>query len=274
MKICGHTMGTPGRDVFEAMELLSRIGFDGIEIRCAEDGQLDIETYELGSKRGDNIVGMARDLEMDIVCLTPYYFDLGDPDARDAEISNLRKTILIAEELECGLVRCFAKEPDAENMRSSYWNNAIDSLKVLGQFAAEHDVGLCIETHGGSLAVTAEQAVQMVEDVGLPSVGILLDYPWIYREGSETEVEAVRMVAPHLKHVHAKDWKIKPEGKTTTLMGEGDINWPALLRELEATGYDGYISDEYEKQHRDYLPEPQTGMKADLHYLRDQCDHQ
>ena len=36
-------MGTPGRDIFEVIKLFKTIGYDGIEVRVAKDGQIDSE---------------------------------------------------------------------------------------------------------------------------------------------------------------------------------------------------------------------------------------
>jgi len=44
MKLCGHTMGTPDKDIFEAISFFAELGLDGIEVRCADNGQMDIET--------------------------------------------------------------------------------------------------------------------------------------------------------------------------------------------------------------------------------------
>ena len=40
----GHTMGAPGRDIYECIRLFREIGYDGIEVRVAPNGQIDSET--------------------------------------------------------------------------------------------------------------------------------------------------------------------------------------------------------------------------------------
>ena len=44
IKFSGHTMGAPGRDIYECIKLFKAIGYDGIEVRVAENGQIDSET--------------------------------------------------------------------------------------------------------------------------------------------------------------------------------------------------------------------------------------
>lgn len=43
IKFSGHTMGAPKCDIFEVIELFKSIGYDGIEVRVAADGQIDSE---------------------------------------------------------------------------------------------------------------------------------------------------------------------------------------------------------------------------------------
>ena len=56
MKLCGHTMGTPDKDIFEAISFFAELGLDGIEVRCADNGQMDIETIT------DDLTGKLLDL--------------------------------------------------------------------------------------------------------------------------------------------------------------------------------------------------------------------
>jgi len=74
MQLAGHTMDVPKMNIFQAMEFFQKIGYTGMEIRCAEDGHLDPESYT--SSAGRQIRKRAQTYQMDIVCLTSYYLDL------------------------------------------------------------------------------------------------------------------------------------------------------------------------------------------------------
>ena len=109
--------------------------------------------------------------------------------------------------------------------------------------------------------------------VGLENVGILFDYAWIYWARAESPAEAVNLCAPYLRHVHYKDWLIdwNLEGgdqRKARLMGEGSVPWPEVFAALEEVGYDGWITDEYEKYWHPELPEPGEGMRRNLAYVR------
>lgn len=47
IKFSGHTMGAPKCDIFEVIELFKSIGYDGIEVRVAADGQIDSRSLRM-----------------------------------------------------------------------------------------------------------------------------------------------------------------------------------------------------------------------------------
>lgn len=268
MKFAGHTMGTPGKSLEEAMRLFSDIGFTGIELRSAPDGVLDTEMFSLSE--APNVRTMASTFGLEIVCLTPYFRDFIHDGKREHELASMRRVIDIAQAIECPNVRVYGgllpKDPEDY---AYYWDRTVSGIREIGRYAATRGITLCIETHGGSLTMAVADTVRMVEEIDLPNVGILFDYPWVSLAGKEGPREAVEMAAPYIKHVHVKDWTVSEDGLTrTTLLGEGDLDWVTVLTALKDAGYTGYLSDEYEKYWKEYLPEPEIGMKHDLKTLR------
>jgi len=269
MKLCGHTMGTPKRNIFEAIELFSKIGYDGIEIRCAADGHVDPE--RITNPEIEKIKAAASAAGLEIACLTPYYKDYVAPEAREKSLAGMRRTIEVAEALGCGRVRSYGgiTPPPGVSARE-VWDKTVSAMKELGRFAADHGVTICIENHAGTLTMSAEDTTNFVKDVGLESVGILYDQAWVEVAGKETIEEAVRMMAPYIKHAHVKDWKFiggDRQNRKACLMGEGDIDWPQTIRCLKEAGYDGFLSDEYEKHWVPELPDAAVGMKYNRDYV-------
>jgi len=263
-------MGTPDMDVFEAIRFFSEIGHQGIEIRCAANGQLNPEAYD--SAWGKRVLAAAREAKLDIACLTPYYKDFVRDAAREAEIAGMKHVVDIATELECRRVRSYGGINTPEGFSDSEaWEQIASALRDIGDYAAERDVDICIETHIGSPTHSAANTARMADDVGRPNVGVLFDYAWVEHAGEKSIPDSVDLLAPHIKHVHVKDWHFtdrEEDERTTTLLGDGDLCWPAVIRELKRIGYDGFLSDEYERFWHDYLPEPQVGMLHNAEYMR------
>ena len=55
-------------------------------------------------------------------------------------------------------------------------------------------------------------------------------------------------------------------------MGEGSVPWPEVFAALRGVGYDGWITDEYEKYWHPELPEPAEGMPRNLAYVQSLLD--
>lgn len=78
------------------------------------------------------------------------------------------------------------------------------------------------------------------------SVGATLDVGQIAACGHDA-VEAVRLLAPHLKVVHLKD--VEGAGaEHNVLLGTGVANIPGVMKELKRAGFTGLVAIEYEKE--------------------------
>lgn len=262
-------MGTPKKNLFEAMRFFRSIGHEGIEVRVAADGQINPETYT--PQQGKDVVRAAEDIGIRICCLTSYYNDFVSPEKRDTEIGGLKRIAEMAAELGCPLIRamggkCNTREKRAEVIRA----RSIEGLQVVADHAARLGVKLAVETHIGFQCLTAGATADFVRTVDRPNVGILLDYAWVHYAGAESAVQALKAVGPYLLHCHVKDWKYvggDREKRHAVLMGKGDVDWPVFLSALKAGAYSGYVSDEYEKYWHDHLPEPEVGMAHNVKYL-------
>jgi L-ribulose-5-phosphate 3-epimerase len=272
MKIAGHTMGTPDLNLRGAMRLFSKIGFQGIEVRCAKDGQLDTTTVD------DAFLQLVRDWQaetgVEITCLTSYFKDFVT-DRREAELDGLKQVVEIAAKLDVPMVRVYGGlDPVPEGYtRAQDWERTASGIREIGLLAKEHSIEVCVETHNGSLTLSATDTVSMVEMVDLDNVGILFDYAWIHWAKAESPAEAVKLCAPYLRYVHYKDWQIdwdQPDAgqRQARLMGAGSVPWPEVFAALREVGYDGWVTDEYEKYWHPELPEPEEGMARNLAYVQ------
>ena len=116
------------------------------------------------------------------------------------------------------------------------WERAVKGLRQAGQVAADRGVVIAIEALNRfetDLINTAEQAVQLVKDVGLKSVGIHLDTFHMNIEEKST-LAAIRTAGPHLAHVHACE-------SDRGTPGTGQVHWKELARGLKDVGYEGDV---------------------------------
>ncbi len=270
MKLAGHTMGMPDMDIYEAISFCARIGYDGIEVRCAENGQMHLEALEPDEVR--RIKEHADSEGVEFACLTPYYRDFMTEATKAASLDGYRLACGIARELDCPVVRCISGLwPQEGHEREEVFARTVSGVKEAALIARHNGVRLAVETHRGQLAWSAQETLDFIGAVDMEEVGVLYDVYWVEVRGEESIDEAIDMLSPWIIHVHAKNVRYDADGNAhATLLEDGEMDWCWIVNRLRAKGYDGYISDEYEKFWRpEQFQDPEIGMKKNHDLLRD-----
>ncbi|MCB2224466.1 MAG: sugar phosphate isomerase/epimerase [Actinobacteria bacterium] len=281
-RLLGHTLGTPDLPLLDALELFADAGLDGAEVIWLDDYASAIPESDDGTAAGAAKAAADR-LGISIGGLTPYVSDINslDEEVRRREMDRLRAAIRTASDLECGRIRVYGgtlmggETPDIVAAR---WERLVASLVELGPYALTHGVVLCVENHFATMTESAEETVRLMQEVDSPGVGILYDQANLAFTHREEYEEAVAIQAPWIRHVHVKDLEfIDPDRRLTPaavshidkatrihmsrMIGDGILDWTSIIRAVEATGYDGAYSLEYEyRWNPEDLPEPQDGF--------------
>lgn len=166
--------------------------------------------------------------------------------------AHLRAHLQLAKDLKSPLVRVFGGSGQAGESNSDIMSRAVQTVKAYGEIAAEYGVDIVLETHD-AFSLGARVA-EVLDKARQPNVFALWDLHHPYRNREPADVTA-KFMAPYLKYVHVKD------GVPThnTLLGEGDIPVPEMIRLLRELGYDGVLSVEWEKR---WQPQIQPGEIA------------
>ncbi|MFI5340834.1 MAG: sugar phosphate isomerase/epimerase family protein [Candidatus Methylomirabilales bacterium] len=287
MKIAGHTMGTPERSLPEAIDLFARLGLEGIEAICHDEYRsairTDVSAAELGELRRH-----AEGQGLTFAAITPYTTDLNSPDPQVAAAHQglLLRAIEIAHALGAGCVRTYAGRETGGPGRAERFSRLVEAVRGPAEVAAKAGVHLGFENHFNTLGDSAKRTVEVVQAVNHPAVGIVYDQGNLTMLGAEDYRETVPLQAPYLIHVHVKDLRFKEtpperisgavealpadEKATVSLpVGEGILPWRQIVTELKRTGYDGWLSIEYERRwYPEVLPPAEIGMKAGAEAVR------
>lgn len=136
------------------------------------------------------------------------------------------------------------------------YNDIVKGLSQVSKYALDKGITLAIENHGGLIG-NSNQLKNVINEVGASNLKVNLDTGNFVLVG-ETPDKAAKNLDSLVKYVHIKDIELmnqdysggfedlnglKYEG---TIIGEGDINWKALINELRKIGYQGYLTIEYE----------------------------
>ncbi|MFI5342383.1 MAG: sugar phosphate isomerase/epimerase family protein [Candidatus Methylomirabilales bacterium] len=194
----------------------------------------------------------ARDLSLAIVGIGVHNdFGRADPTIRQSEVVKVKQWVEVAEQLGAPLVRVFAGYPEGD--RQPRWPAMIESLREVAAFAGHAGVRLGLENHNhAAFTPTATEYLRVLEEVKSPHLVSLLD-TGNYTDGWLSVQKTLGIAA----HVHAKFWKVAPDGS------DEKVNYAKIIPALRAAGYDGWVSFEYE------AGEPEaTGIPRALAFLK------
>ena len=288
-QIAGHTMGTPEYTVLEALKLFRDIGLDGAEIVVQDDYRSGIPV-DCPQDMLQEIKDAAEKLGVKIIALTPYNSRFNDLDkaVQKREEDAILRCIEAAEFLGAKYIRIYggnyaAGDTDPDGKK---WVALAESMRRLGDAAESHGVKLVIENHFNTMTVSAKQSIELSREIDHPAVGILYDQANLAFTGQEDYQTAVPLQTEKVCYMHVKDLKFK-ENQTgfvssdvshpkeeernviTRIVGEGELDWPGILRAVKSQGYEGWLSLEYERRwHPDDIPDASIGMKQSAEYLR------
>jgi L-ribulose-5-phosphate 3-epimerase len=173
--------------------------------------------------------------------------NLGDPDdkARTKAIENHHPWVEAAKRLGCHSIRVNAASKGSFEEQQKL---AADGLSRLAEFAAQMDLNVIVENHGG-LSSNGKWLAGVIEQVARPNCGTLPDF------GNFTDYDRYQGVAelmPFAKGVSAKSHEFDAEGN------EIRSDYRRLLKIVTDAGYHGWVGIEYEGK---TLPEDE-GIKA------------
>lgn len=264
-------MATPDLSLAESLALISELGFDGVEI-IRDDGYPCGLPTRPEARQVRELRTQLDDLGLRVADLVPYVRDINARDAsvRRDRIDDMRRSIDLAVEIGSPSVRVWAGVDPDPGHEVEQFDLLVDGLQVLARDAEASGLALVVENHMGSHAVSSDATVAIVEAVGSPQVGILYDPANLLVLGESDYRRALRLQAPHIRHVHFKDVDVLGEGRhMPQIVGEGEVPWEWLLPALIDSGYDGFVTTEFEKRwHPDELPSSREGLAHELSALK------
>ena len=127
----------------------------------------------------------------------------------------------------------------------SEFNDVVSAIKIVAEHCKENDQYLLFET-GQETPVTLRRTI---ETVGTGNLGINLDPANLILYGKANPVDALDVFGEFVMGIHAKDGNYPTNGHDLgeeMPLGQGKVNFPALVKKLKEVGYDGALTIERE----------------------------
>lgn len=125
-----------------------------------------------------------------------------------------------------------------EDLHDERYKSLIPVLRDIAQHCQGNGQVFCFET-GQETPVTL---LRTIEDVGMDNVGVNFDPANLLLYGKANPVDALALLGPWIRSVHAKDGCYPRDGRhlgEERPLGKGQVNFPVFLHGLAATGYRG-----------------------------------
>ncbi len=258
MKLSFSTLGCPAWSLERAIESARMYGFSGMELRGINN-ELDIRNLpDFASGNIEKTRAMFEDAGIEIISVdSSASFSHKESEKLQKSVDEARDYITLASELGAPLVRVFGGSiPDGISFEDGA-NQLASYLIQLGDFAADKNVIVALETHDSFL--TGKAVAEVMKKTDHESVGVIWDISNCFWTGELIE-ESANLLAPYIKNVHMKDSILDEKEAKLVFIGEGDIPIQKALKILAAMGYDGYLSYEWEKVWQPDLPEPEEAF--------------
>lgn len=174
----------------------------------------------------------------------PATIGLVPPKYRAARIDALKQVSDFAKQLGIGQVQThcgFIPEDPADAL----YQPTVEAIRTVAQHCHGNGQHFLMET--GQETPTAMS--RALRDVSMPNLGVGLDTANLILYGKANPVDAVDILGPHVRSVHAKDgkWPTDPSKLGEEVMiGKGLVDFKTVFTKLHKLGYTGAITIERE----------------------------
>ncbi|HLY42815.1 MAG TPA: sugar phosphate isomerase/epimerase family protein [Terracidiphilus sp.] len=174
----------------------------------------------------------------------PQTIGLVPPKTREARIDALRQASDFAKLLGIGQVQTHCGFIP-ENPTDPLYPGAVEAIRTVAQHCQGNGQHFLMET-GQETPTTMSR---MIRDVGLPNLAVGLDTANLILYGKANPVDAVDILGPHVRSIHAKDgkWPTDPSKLgEEVLIGRGLVDFKTVFTKLHRLGYTGAVTIERE----------------------------
>ncbi|MGO8749481.1 MAG: sugar phosphate isomerase/epimerase family protein [Thermoguttaceae bacterium] len=242
-----NTNGLAHHDLFDAVELLAEIGYRSVAVTIDHHALAPGDPHTPGQLR--RLRRMLADHGMRSVVETGARYLLdprrkheptlvsADPAGRARRVEFYRHAIRCAVELESDCVAIFSGVLRDDAPRSEAMPRLASGLAEVLDDAARHGVTIGFEPEPGMFIDSMAAFEELLLAAEAPNLGLTLDIGHLHCQGERPIDEQIRRWASRLVNVHIEDMR---SGVHEHLMfGEGEIDFPPIVRTLAEVGYEG-----------------------------------
>jgi L-ribulose-5-phosphate 3-epimerase len=228
--------------IADGLQLCREIGYQGLEILLTESGELTMDAGpdDYAALRQMSAVA---GVEFTSLCGTGSLTD-NDPAIVAESKALVRKLIEAAAALGIDTILLTGGRVTEHTPYDVAYDRLFRALQELRVDAERAKVHLALENIWNKLLISPLEFRDFLDRLGSPYVGCFFDTGNVVLYGYPEQW--IRILGTRIKKIHFKDFRIDHQERRyewTQLM-EGSVDWPAVMREIRAIGYDDYVITE------------------------------
>ena len=251
-------------DVHTAIRMAADAGFVGVEVW----GRPEHISEPVDWKHVESIAQTIQEVGIE-ASIYGSYVNVGD----DSWQSKAEESFCVCGVLDAPIMRIWAGNKEPQDADEAFWEEMVYRQKTFCEMAAEANVILAVEMHGGTLASTIPGNERLLAEVDHPA--LKLNFQVTDHEPNYLD-RALPTLGPHVVNIHAQNHrKVVKDGKEShelTLIEKGEFDYAELLKRLKEYRFSGYIEVEFLKgDFGGNEAEMLESLKKDAAYLRRIC---
>jgi sugar phosphate isomerase/epimerase len=251
-------------DIFSAISIAAKAGFQGIEIWGKPPHTPQPVDWEYEK-------AIARNVEENCLQVSMFgsYVNTADDEWKDKAKQNIR----ICKILGAPIMRIWAGNIEPKDADGAYWSETIFRLKELCKMGEDAGIKMGVEMHGGTLTATIAGCERLLQEVNHPNLKFNLQFT----DFTPTEFfPALPIFGPHIVNIHAQNWRITnhngQQHREISLIEEGEIDYLEVLTQLAKYNFDGFIEVEFLKGENESEKILLESLERDANYLIKICN--
>ena len=224
--IMGATIGLEG-SLVEKYKTLKEAGFEGVEPMSHMKQDEVLEALEKSGLKAASVC-----------CATHWNETLShpNPDTRDRGLDGLKQALRDASRYGATSVLLVPGVVNKEVTYEQCWLRSIEQIRKAIPLAETLGVKIAIEEVWNNFIMKPEEAVRYLDEINSPWVG------WHFDVGNVIKFNPpeswIPLLGKRILKLHIKEFS-KAKGFRVQFF-EGDNNWPAIMKALDAVGYHGW----------------------------------
>ncbi len=226
-----------GASVADRFKMIKDAGFDGVELNRPDAIPLD-ELIKASAAAGLPVAGVIDTVHWGKPLSSP------DPKIREQGFNGLKLALQESGELGCDRLLLVPAIVNKDVSYADAYTRSQELIKQAVPFAEKAKCRIAVENVWNQFLLSPLEAARFVDEIGSPWVGWHFDIGNVVNYGWPEQW--IRILGPRVLNLHIKEFSRKKRDDEglwkgfNVELGEGDVDWPAVMRALDDIAYHGW----------------------------------